>query len=231
MSYIIWKNKNSNDISGLIISELAPISKPKMRTNVTEIDGLDGDIVDYLGYKSYNKSVLIGLTKNYDIDEIIAYFNGSGKLVLSNEPDKYYNAQIIDSIDYNRLINFKKAIVKFYVQPYKFLLNESSYILEIATETSLSVLNKGLEKSKPIITLYGTGEIEILINGNSIFSVNMGTDEYITIDSEKEEAYKGAVLKNRQMLGSFPKLNPGTNVISWVGNLTKIEVAPRSRWL
>lgn len=231
MSYIIWKNKNSNDISGLIISELSPISKPKMRTNVTEIDGLDGDIVDYLGYKSYNKSVSIGLTKNYDIDEIIAYFNGSGKLVLSNELDKYYNAQIIDSIDYNRLINFKKAIVKFYVQPYKFLLNESSYILEIATETSLSVLNKGLEKSKPIITLYGTGEIEILINGNSIFSVNMGTDEYITIDSEKEEAYKGAVLKNRQMLGSFPELNPGTNVISWVGNLTKIEVAPRSRWL
>lgn len=231
MSYIIWKNKNSNDISGLIISELSPISKPKMRTNVTEIDGLDGDIVDYLGYKSYNKSVSIGLTRNYDIDEIIAYFNGSGKLVLSNEPDKYYNAQIIDSIDYNRLINFKKAIVKFYVQPYKFLLNESSYILEIATETSLSVLNKGLEKSKPNITLYGTGEIEILINGNSIFSVNMGTDEYITIDSEKEEAYKGAVLKNRQMLGSFPELNPGTNVISWVGNLTKIEVAPRSRWL
>lgn len=231
MSYIIWKKKNSNDISGLIISELSPISKPKMRTNVTEIDGLDGDIVDYLGYKSYNKSVLIGLTKNYDIDEIIAYFNGSGKLVLSNEPDKYYNAQIIDSIDYNRLINFKKAIVKFYVQPYKFLLNESSYILEITTETSLSVLNKGLEKSKPIITLYGTGEIEILINGNSIFSVNMSTDEYITIDSEKEEAYKGAVLKNRQMLGSFPELNPGTNVISWVGNLTKIEVAPRSRWL
>ena len=231
MSYIIWKNKNSNDISGLIISELSPISKPKMRTNVTEIDGLDGDIVDYLGYKSYNKSVLIGLTKNYDIDEIIAYFNGSGKLVLSNEPDKYYNAQIVDSIDYNRLINFKKAIVKFYVQPYKFLLNESSYILEISTETSLSVLNKGLEKSKPIITLYGTGEIEILINGNSIFSVNMGTDEYITIDSEKEEAYKGAVLKNRQMLGSFPELNPGTNVISWVGNLTEIEVVPKSRWL
>ena len=231
MSYIIWKNKNSNDISGLIISELSPISKPKMRTNVTEIDGLDGDIVDYLGYKSYNKSVLIGLTKNYDIDEIIAYFNESGKLVLSNEPDKYYNAQIVDSIDYNRLINFKKAIVKFYVQPYKFLLNESSYILEISTETSLSVLNKGLEKSKPIITLYGTGEIEILINGNSIFSVNMGTDEYITIDSEKEEAYKGAVLKNRQMLGSFPELNPGTNVISWVGNLTEIEVVPKSRWL
>ena len=231
MSYIIWKNKNSNSISGLIISELPPISKPKMKTNITEIDGKDGDVVDYLGYKSYNKSISIGLTKNYDIDEIIDYFNGSGKLVLSNEPDKYYNAQIIDGIDYNKLINFKKAIVKFYVQPYKFLLNESSYILEIVTETSLNVLNKGIEKSKPIITLYGTGEIEILINSNSIFSVNMGTDEYITIDSEKEEAYKGAVLKNRQMLGSFPELNSGTNVISWVGNLTKIEVAPRSRWL
>lgn len=56
-------------------------------------------------------------------------------------------------------------------------------------------------------------------------------DDYITIDSEQEEAYHGLILKNRQMTGDFPKLNSGINIISWVGNLTKIEVNPRSRWL
>ena len=85
MSYIIWKNKHSDDVKGLLISELSPISKPKMRTTTTEIDGKDGDVVEYLGYKSYTKTISIGLTKNYDIDEIINYFNGSGKLILSNE--------------------------------------------------------------------------------------------------------------------------------------------------
>ena len=78
--------------------------------------------------------------------------------------------------------------------------------------------------------MYGTGTIQLLVNGNQIFSVDM-VDDYITIDSEQEEAYYGLILKNRQMTGDFPKLNSGINIISWVGNLTKIEVNPRSRWL
>ncbi len=230
MSKIIWKDKCSDDIQGLLICELPPISKPKMRTSSTEIDGRDGDIVEYLGYKSYDKTISIGLTRNYDLDAIMNFFTGNGKLILSNEPDKYYNAQIVDSIDYNKLINFKTAKVKFHVQPYKYLVFEPSFVLEIKDETSLKVANKGFEVSKPIITLYGTGTIQLLVNGLEVCSVNI-EDEYITIDSEQEEAYFGSTLKNRQMTGDFPKLNSGINIISWVGNLTKIEVQPKSRWL
>ena len=230
MSKIIWKNKCSDDIQGLLICELPPISKPKMRTSSTEIDGRDGDILEYLGYKSYDKTISIGLTRNYDLDAIMNFFTGNGKLILSNEPDKYYNAQIVDSIDYNKLINFKTANVKFHVQPYKYLVFEPLFILNIKNETSLKVANKGFEISKPIITLYGTGTVQLLVNGLDVCSVNI-EDEYITIDSEQEEAYFGSILKNRQMTGDFPKLNSGINEISWVGNLTKIEVQPKSRWL
>ena len=107
---------------------------------------------------------------------------------------------------------------------------EPSFILNIKNETSLKVANKGFEISKPIITLYGTGTVQLLVNGLDVCSVNI-EDEYITIDSEQEEAYFGSILKNRQMTGDFPKLNSGINEISWVGNLTKIEVQPKSRWL
>jgi len=230
MSYLIWKEKNSKDITGLIITELPPITKPKRRTTTTEIDGRDGDIVEYLGYKSYTKTVGIGLTRNYDVDEVINYFNGSGKLVLSNEPDKYYNAEIIDSIDYKKLINFKTANVKFHIQPYKYLLNEVPFTLNVTNETSLKVSNMGYEQSKPVITLYGTGTIQLLVNGISVFSLNMGDDAYITVDSVQEEAYKGSTLKNSSMTGEFPLLKSGINEITWVGNLTKIVVEPKSRW-
>ena len=71
----------------------------------------------------------------------------------------------------------------------------------------------------------------MLINNLSVCSVNIEEDEYITIDSEKEEAYFGSVLKNRQMKGDFPILNSGINNVSWTGNLTKIEIQPKSRWL
>lgn len=230
MNYLIWNDKNSNDISGLIICELPPITKPKIRTSTTEIDGRDGDIVEYLGYKSYNKSVKIGLSRKYDIDEIIKYFTGKGKIVFSNEPDKYYNSQIVDSIDYEKLIKFKEATIKFYTQPYKYKLNEESTSLEITTETELIVTNNGLETSKPKITLYGSGDVVISINGLEAFTINID-DEYVVIDSENEEAYKESVLKNRLMDGEFPTFNSGSNTITWSGSLTKIIVEPNSRWL
>lgn len=230
MNYIIFKNINSNMIKGLMISELSPISKPQMRTEITTIDGRDGDIVNNLGYASYDKTLKIGLTYDYDINEIIKYFSGEGNLILSNEADKYYVANCNYQIDYERLLRFKTANVKFHVQPYKYKLNEKATELEITEETELIVINEGLENSKPIITLYGSGIINISINGISCFEINID-DEYVVIDSLQEEAYKDSILKNRNMNGKFPSLNSGENVITWTGNLTKIIVEPKSRWL
>ena len=73
MLNIKWKGISSNTIPGLIICELPPISKPKMKTNIIKIDGRDGDIIEDLGYESYTKNIKIGLSKNYDIDQVIKY--------------------------------------------------------------------------------------------------------------------------------------------------------------
>lgn len=230
MSYVIWNGKKSSDVPGLIICDLPPISKPQIKTEIIEIDGTDGDFVQNLGYKSYTKTISIGLIRNYDIDEVIKYFSGSGILTLSNESDKYYYAQIIDSIDFNKLINFKTASIKFHVQPYKYKLNENNVELNITTEDELIVNNQGLAVSNPIITMYGSGLVELSINGVKTFSVNIDS-EFIVIDSMNQEAYKNTSLKNRNMIGEFPKLLPGNNKITWNGTLTKIIVNPKSRWL
>ncbi len=228
--YVIFKGVKSTTIPGLLICELPSISKPQMRTLNTEIDGRDGDITDELGYSSYEKTLSVGLTRNYDVNQIIKYFSGSGTLVLSNEPDKVYYAAVYARIDYERLLKFKTAIVEFHVQPYKYLLNEQPVILNITAETELSVLNVGLEQSKPIITLYGEGDVQLLVNGVNIFSINID-DEFVVIDSLEQEAYKDTALKNRNMIGEFPILEPGQNIIQWTGNITKIVVEPKSRWL
>ena len=232
MTKIIWKNIDSETIPGLIITNIPPITKPKMKTSITKIDGRDGDIIEELGYESYTKSIGIGLARNYDIDRVMKYFTGVGELIISDEPDKVYKAQIIEKIDYERLIRFKTAVVKFYTQPYKYLKDEKSIILDINNETSLKITNVGLEKSKPIITLEGTGTIEISLNGFNLFKYVFPENETkVVIDSLEEEAYLDNVLKNRNMLGNFPIFEVGENTISWSGNLTQISIEPKSRWL
>ena len=232
MAKIIWKNIDSETITGLIITDIPPISKPKMKTTITKIDGRDGDIIEELGYESYTKSISIGLTRNYDIDEVMKYFTGEGELIISDEPDKVYKSQIIEKIDYERLIRFKTAVVKFYTQPYKYLKDEKSISLEINDESSLKVNNVGLEKSKPIITLEGTGTIEIALNGSNLFKYTFPENETkVVVDSLEEEAYLDNVLKNRNKLGTFPILEVGENTISWSGSLSKITIEPKSRWL
>lgn len=229
---ITWKGTASTALAGLMISELPPVSKPEMRVDRTEIDGRDGDIVDELGYAAYKKTVRIGLTTGYDIDAIAKYFTGSGQLVLSNEDDKYYNARITSQIDFVKLLRFKTADVEFEVQPYKYKLTESDVDLTITSETSVSVTNAGLEASKPLMRLEGSGTVEIEVGGQSVFSIDIDAgDGYVLVDSETMDAYVTGALRNNNMTGDFPELQPGANTVGWTGTLTRIVVTPRSRWL
>jgi phage-related protein len=229
MNKIIFKDIESSEIKGLLICELPPITKPKMRVQETEINGVDGSLIEELGYETYDKTLKIALRGNYDIDEVIKYFSGSGNVTFSNEDDKYYKATIINQIDYERLLRFKEANVVFRVQPFKYALNETITTL---TSSGSSVFNNGLELSKPIIKIKGTGTITLSINNLQVFSYAFPTDENeVVIDSEKQDAYLGSVLKNRNMIGDFPILESGSNLITWEGAIEKIEINPKSRWL
>jgi predicted phage tail component-like protein len=229
MNKIIWKDTESTEIKGLLISELPPISKPKMRVKETEIDGVDGSKIEELGYESYDKTIKIGLTGKFDINEVIKYFSGAGNVTFSNEPDKYYRARIIDQIDYERLLRYRTANIKFRVQPFKYELDESPVTL---TASGKSVTNNGLETSKPRMTIAGSGTIELYVNSLKVFTYTFPEGETeVVVDSEKQDAYLGVFLKNRNMTGDFPILQSGENIISWSGNVTSIVVEPNSRWL
>lgn len=234
MNKIIWKDIDSSTIKGLLICELPPITKPKMRVQETEVDGVDGSIIEELGYESYDKSIKIGLTRDFDIDAVIKYFTGEGNVVFSNEPDKYYKAKIIEQIDYTRLLRFKEAVVKFRVQPFKYEYQEEIVNLtaESIEETSVVVVNKGNYTSKPIITIVGSGTIKFILNENTLFSYTFPDEEdTVVIDSQKQDAYLDTVLKNRYMSGEFPVFEIGENIIALEGSVNNIVISSKSRWL
>ena len=155
-NYIILNGISSLTISGLLIQNLPPISKPRQRVEIEEIDGRDGDIVTYLGYGAYDKDFKIGLFGSYDVDEIISYFNSEGTVIFSNEEDKYYNYQIVEQIDFDKLLRFKEATVKMHVQPFKYSAEDNQKVFSVdSTITSISIRNSGNIYSRPVIVNTG----------------------------------------------------------------------------
>lgn len=230
MNNLILNDINSNTITGLLIQSLSPISKPQKRTQIETIDGRDGDIITLLGYSAYDKDVTIGLHGSFDVNQVISYFDSEGTVIFSNEPDKYYNYIITDAIDFEKLLRYRTAKVTFHVQPFKYEVDELGVILTSSGET---VTNKGNIYSKPIFTISGEGTINLLLNGAQVFTIELGDEGYITIDSDKLEAYKDGVLKNRLVTGNYDnlKLNVGVNTIGWTGTVSQIGVERYSRWI
>lgn len=152
ISYIELNGEKSTNVKGLMIQSLPPITKPKMRTSKEEIDGRDGDIVTKLGYAAYDKEVSIGLHGDFDIDDAIAFLDSEGEVVFSNEPDKYYRYQILDGIDFKRLVRFRTAKVKMHVQPFKYdavdrtfdIVNQFLYVGDYAAyRFGITVISSG----------------------------------------------------------------------------------------
>lgn len=355
VNYIELNGEKSTNVKGLIVQSLPPITKPKMRTSNATIDGRDGDVVTKLGYSAYDKQLSIGLHGDFDVDDAITFFDSEGEVVFGNEPDKYYRYQILDQIDFERLIRFRTAKVKMHVQPFKYdavdrtfdIVNQflhvedstaskfgitvtssdgsirvsgkatndvgievpiesmslsgsytltasasgsaagcalrlidgspsksfgGSYMelksdgaatmtatadpnaeydalwLDIKAGTSvnftlsvtmasnsfnqITLTNRGNVLSRPTVTVFGSGNVEIAINSVTVLSFSID-DGSITIDADEMNAYHGDTLMNRRVTGDYAdlRLNVGENVISWRGDVTGIKVEDFSRWL
>lgn len=233
ISYIELNGEKSTDVNGLIIQALPPITKPKMRYSSEDIDGRDGDIITKLGYAAYDKEVSIGLHGDFDIDDAIAFFNSDGEVVFGNEPDKYYRYSILEKIDFERLLRFRTAKVKMHVQPYKYdAVDRTFEAVNHGGMHSITLRNRGNVVSRPTVTVYGSGNVELAVNAITVLSLSID-DGYITIDADEMNAYHGDTLMNRRVTGDYADLalKVGENVISWKGNVTEIKVEDFSRWV
>ena len=227
MRYYVEINGNSSlDIIGLAISELPSISKPLIRTQREEIDGRDGDIITKLGYSAYDKTLKIGLWGNYDINEVIAFFNTDGKITFSNEPDKYYYFTILNRADFiNQLETFRTATITIHCQPFKYMEQESpeferEYVEKSGTsitwDNSLEHAIKDLSlkgntsqtgtptPSSPIAVNVVSGDNEIIICKDNLFDKSK-----ITANSALT-AEGGITSNNSYSVSTYIRVRPNT---------------------
>ncbi|MCW6124242.1 distal tail protein Dit [Clostridium sporogenes] len=218
----VWKGIHSNE-KGLKIISLPNITTPEKREEKIIIPGRDGYLTQSDG--SYEGEVKPVEFDYFDdrFDDIKQWLTGSGEVIFSNEPDRYYKARIINKLDLARVLEkFHSGIIQFDCQPFGYLQDE---LIEITNSTT--IYNQANVNSQPYIKIYGNGYATLKINNEVIKLTNIS--DYIELDSEMMECYKSNVPLNHLMIGNFPIFQVGENNISWTNNISKIEIIPRWR--
>lgn len=135
---------------------------------------------------------------------------------------------MVNSIEFSLVYKYISSFpILFNCRPFKYAVDNS--LISIGASGSV-VNNPGSLESKPIITVYGSGNINLNINNQAVEL--LGVNNKIIINSELMDCYDDALSNlNHKMNGEFPSLDIGNNHITWTGNVNKVEVHPNWRWL
>ena len=228
-AWFTFKGIDSRDM-GIIVTSMPETVRPERRMESITIAGRNGTLhTDEEAYESYDRTMECAIKKRAKLDEIAAWLVGSGEMTFSTEPDKVYRVTISNKISISQMMRmFQKFQVIMDTHPFKYNINPFADELTLTAPTIIR--NGGTVYSEPIITVYGSGNITLNINGTD-FPL-YGVNGYITIDSEMMEVFKGIANQNSKYGGeTFPRFEVGENAISWTGNVSRVEIQPKWRWL
>lgn len=228
-AWFTFKGIDSRDM-GIIVTSMPETVRPERRMESITIAGRNGTLhTDEEVYESYDRTMECAIKKRAKLDEIAAWLVGSGEMRFSTEPDKVYRVTISNKISISQMMRmFQKFQVIMDTQTFKYNINPFADELTLTAPTIIR--NGGTVYSEPIITVYGSGDITLNING--VDFPLYGVSESITIDSEMMEVFKGTANQNSKYGGeTFPRFEVGENAISWTGNVSRVEIQPKWRWL
>ena len=225
-NYIIWNDWNTLD-NNILIEQLEVPQKPEEKKELITIDGRHGYLTrDYNCYNSISYEVQLNLYTREQVDIVKKIFRGSGNLRLSCCPNVTYKATIVNSVAFERVLYEKRTcVLTFELQPLAYVNN----VQDIEIVDSMVIRNNYNAESYPYMRVYGTGSGNIYINQHTITITSI--DDYVEMDSELEECYKGTTNCNSNMIGDFVVLEEGETEIRFDGYITSITINPRWRTL
>ena len=149
------------------------------------------------------------------------------KLVFSFMPDKYYTVKNVQIENISRTLNkYNTVETTFILEPFKYENDENIMVLSDYTD----IYYQGTISGEPNIKIHGNGNIQLTVNNETIQINNV--NEYVELDSKFLLCInKDRTSKSRDMIGHFPLLGKGSNKISWKGNISKVEILPRTAYI
>ena len=237
-NYIIYNGKHSYEDFGLLIDHIILPSINEVIEEI-EIEGRNGTLTERKGYyNDRNITIQFSLKRkiledfeqfSLRLEEVMNWLRVFNKdLILYLNPNRTYKVKNISlgeiGTDNAIFYNFEAI---FTCEPFSYILNEE--MVEI-TINNFNYYYKGTAHGEMKLKIYGTGNIQLTIN-DEVVQINNVTDN-VTLDSKLLLCLNSdGTNKSKEMIGNFPLLEKGINSISWTGNITKIELTPRTAFI
>lgn len=181
MGYFIFNGKDSREFG---ILESVPIPPKAERTLQTvEIPGRLYPLNKVKDeFKNVQLSFVLGITDHLKVNKINQWLNGSGKLILSSDTSKYYNAFVHSAISPERLsVRFGKIPIIFTVEPFRYDVDNPvishifTDIKDSQPEKTIKVTVGGSYSCEPLYFFRWAGRIEMTVNGGDLLIIDSGT--------------------------------------------------------
>lgn len=220
---------NSKD-RGIYVSGSGTFDSPEPDIEKIEVPGKSGDLlVDKNRYKNVSLTYpafirtqfreLTDLTRQWLLSP-----KGYRRLEDTYHPDEYRKARFSGPINFDvRFLNLSgECDLVFDCKPQRYLkIGENT----IKASGKLELYNPTEFQAEPLIRVYGTSGV--LYVGEQMVRIN-AIDGYVDLDSETQNAFKGTVNCNSNIVRTdLPTLPAGKTGIRTEGNITGYEITPR----
>lgn len=229
--YFIFKGVSSADL-GLMINKTVTPPASVTQYEIQSVPGRETPFWTELKSRPQIEiSVETTIVQPECIRDIYTALQGRGKLIFSNETDKYYIGSIGQLVPQHIAVYMKTLPLTFTCEPFAYAVGNEPVII---SGSGGAVANNGGCPSEPVIIIEGNGYIELSVNGE-IWKL-ADVDSSITIDTPRQIVYKdNTVCLNKVSRNDsnvyLPMLNVGINSISATGNVNKIMITKNERWL
>ncbi|MDL2205474.1 hypothetical protein LJC33_01020 [Eubacteriales bacterium OttesenSCG-928-N13] len=224
-----FKDTRSTEM-GVYVTTYPPIALPEERVEFVTVPGRSGSLTVTEGDCVYDDITLSVECMVHDLgtlDQISGWLRGRGDLVLGNRPDTYYKARVVNQIELEKIVRgrpHRAFAVVFRCVPFRYQYPASE---AVEFTESGSMMNPGNVYAEPLITITGSGEIDLTIRESTLHLEDVSGS--ITIDTAARLAYNGSINQSFKLTGDWPVIPVGTSMVAWTGGATKVSISPNWR--
>lgn len=237
MSYFVFKGINSKE--HVTLERIPLTTRPERVTQIIDIPGGEPVIYQSDGYRTVPVTLQLGIkdTSAEHMDYLNNWLSGAGEIIFSNDLERYQTAVCNGNLTGNRLARtLGKMPVSFTLLPFKYSISNEWEEISLSPTPENDgkqawIPYSGTMFGKPIIKLYGTGELDLQFGVVGIKIRNVR--DYCIIDVPQRRVYdkNGNVILN-ETIGNVTDLQLTDMKYIRVSNaVTKFEIKKNTRWL